>query len=76
VLAALSVPLNGKICNFQRMTTSYLPKDIKGEIENSAQVKAQVLSVSQMLQIQGIPSRASLFSSLNLRNSHVIPNCP
>lgn len=40
VLAALSIPLNGRICNFQRMTTSYMPKDIQDDVENSAQVKA------------------------------------
>ena len=76
VLAALSVPLHGKICNFQRLSTSYVPKDIQCEVENSDQVQAQVFAVSMMLQIQGVPSRASLFNSLTLRNSHIVPGCP
>jgi len=29
-----------------------------------------------MLHIYGLPSRASLFNALNLRNSFVVPQCP
>jgi hypothetical protein len=31
-------------------------------VENSSQVKQEILNVSQMLNIQGFPSRASLIS--------------
>lgn len=51
VLSALSVPLNNKISNFERLTTSYMPKDMQDAVENSEQVKEQILAVSGMLQI-------------------------
>lgn len=76
VLSALSVPLNNKISNFERLATSYTPKDMQFAVQNSEQVKEQILSVSSMLQIQGYPSRASLVSQINLKNMHVIQGCP
>ena len=51
VLSALSIPLNNKISNFERLSTSYVPKDLQYAAENSEQVKEQILSVSSMLQI-------------------------
>jgi hypothetical protein len=51
VLSALSVPLNNKISNFERLSTSYMPKDMQDAVENSEQVKEQILAVSGMLQI-------------------------
>ena len=51
VLSALSVPLNNKISNFERLATSYTPKDMQFAVQNSEQVKEQILSVSSMLQI-------------------------
>jgi hypothetical protein len=46
------------------------------EFENSEQVKDQILAVSQMLMIQGYPSRSSLISLINLKNMHVVQGCP
>lgn len=51
VLSALAVPLNNKISNFQRLSTAYLPKDMQDAVENSAQVRQEILEVSQMLSI-------------------------
>lgn len=34
------------------------------------------MAVSAMLMIQGLPSRQSLFSQINLKNLHVIAGCP
>ncbi len=39
VLSALSVPLNNKISNFQRLSTAYMPKDMEDAVENSSQVR-------------------------------------
>jgi hypothetical protein len=76
VLSALAVPLNNKISNFQRLSTAYMPKDLQDEVENSAAVRQEILKISAMLHIQGFPSRQSLISQINLKNQHVIPQCP
>jgi hypothetical protein len=72
VLSALAVPLNNKVSNFQRLSTAYLPKDMQDAVENSMQVRQEILEVSQMLSIQGSPSRASLISQINLKNQFVV----
>lgn len=76
ILSSLSVPLNNKVSNFHRLSTAYQPKDMQENIENSAQVRQEILNVSQMLQIQGIPSRNSLINQINLKNQFVLPTCP
>lgn len=53
-----------------------MPKDLQDAVENSSQVKQEILNVSQMLQIQGFPSRSSLISQINLKNQHLMPSCP
>lgn len=76
ILSSLSVPLNNKVSNFHRLSTAYQPKDMQENVENSAQVRQEILNVSQMLQIQGIPSRNSLINQINLKNQFVLPTCP
>ncbi len=45
-------------------------------VENSSQVKQEILNVSQMLNIQGFPSRASLISQIHLKNQFQVSGCP
>lgn len=39
-------------------------------------MRSQINAVSSMLQIQGLPSRTSLFNSLNLKSMFIVPSCP
>ena len=60
VFSALAATLNNRLSNFERLSTNYLPKEIAKEFENSSTVTQEILKVSQMLQIKGMPSHSSL----------------
>ena len=60
VFSALSATLNNRLSNFERLSTNYLPKEIRKDFETSSTVTQEILRVSQMLQIKGMPSHASL----------------
>lgn len=62
VFSALSATLNNRLSNFERLSTNYMPKEIAKEFENSSTVTQEILKVSQMLQIKGMPSHSSLIS--------------
>jgi len=76
VFSALSATLNNGLSNFERLSTNYLPKEIRKEFENSSQVTQGILKVSQMLQIKGIPSQKSLIHTLYTKNIHNVVGNP
>jgi hypothetical protein len=76
VLAALSVPLNHRLQNFERLSNHYMPKDMQEDAENSTKIRSEVLEVANMLYITGIPSRQSLINEINLKNMMNVVGCP
>ena len=53
-----------------------MPKELRKEFENSQTVTQGILKVSQMLQIKGIPSHASLSHTLYTKNIHNVVGNP
>jgi len=76
ILAALSVPLNHRLSNFERLSTQYLPKELQEQTENSQKIKGEVLEVTNMLFISGLPSRDSLVNEIVNANMHTIAKNP
>jgi len=60
VYSALSSSVNNRLSNFERLSTNYLPKAVREDFENSQVVTTEILKVSEMLQIKGMPSHDSL----------------
>ena len=46
VFSALSATLNNRLSNFERLSTNYLPKELRKEFENSSIVTQEILKVS------------------------------
>jgi len=76
VLAALSCPLNHSLSNFERLSTQYLPRELQEDAENSQKIKNEVLEVSSMLYIMGVPKRTSLINMINLNNLQNVQGFP
>ena len=76
VFSALSATLNNRLSNFERLSTNYLPKEARKEFENSSTVTSEILKVSQMLQIKGMPSHSSLIQSIFIKNIHNVDGNP
>jgi len=68
ILAALSVPLNHRLSNFERLSTQYLPRELQDDAENSQKIKGEVLDVASMLYISGLPSRSGLINEIVQKN--------
>mmetsp|Transcript_26161 Transcript_26161/g.32706 ORF Transcript_26161/g.32706 Transcript_26161/m.32706 type:complete len:455 (+) Transcript_26161:453-1817(+) len=76
VFSALSATLNNRLSNFERLSTNYLPKEVRKEFENSSTVTSEILKVAQMLQIKGMPSHASLIQQIFIKNIHNVEGNP
>ena len=76
VFSALAATLNNRLSNFERLSTNYLPKEVRKEFENSTTVTSEILKVAQMLQIKGMPSHASLISQIFIKNIHNVEGNP
>lgn len=76
VFSALAATLNNRLSNFERLSTNYLPKEARREFENSSTVTSEILKVSEMLQIKGMPSHASLIRQLYIKNIHNVEGNP
>lgn len=76
VFSALSATLNSRLSSFERLSTNYLPKELRKEFENSQTVTQEILKVSQMLQIKGIPSHESLIHQIFVKNIHNVVGNP
>lgn len=46
------------------------------ELENSESFKNQIIAISNMLLIQGYPSRESLINQITIKNTHAVDECP
>ena len=46
VFSALSVSLTNRLSNFERLSTNYMPKEIRQEFENTSSVTQEILKVS------------------------------
>ena len=53
-----------------------MPKEVRKEFENSSVVTQEILKVSQMLQIKGMPSHASLINTIFMKNIHNVMGNP
>jgi len=49
LFSALSVALNNRLSNFERLSVNYLPIEERKEFENSTRVTNEILQVSKML---------------------------
>ena len=76
VFSALAATLNNRLSNFERLSTNYLPKEVRKEFENSQTVTQEILKVAQMLQIKGVPSHASLIQQIFIKNIHTVQGNP
>jgi hypothetical protein len=68
VLATLSIPLNNRLSNFERLSVYYIPQGMSEFMEENLSVKNELFALAQMLQIKGYPSRASLINLLKVKN--------
>jgi len=71
VLAALSIPLNNKMNNFERLSFSYLPKSMKDFDEANSMAKEELRDTAKMLQVEGQPSRHSIIHYISVENIHM-----
>ena len=46
VFSALAATLNNRLSNFERLSTNYLPKEVRKEFENSTTVTSEILKVA------------------------------
>ena len=46
VFSTLSATLNNRLSNFERLSTNYLPKELRKELESSSIVTQEILKVS------------------------------
>ena len=70
VLAALSIPLNNRLSNFERLNFNYMPNSLKDFDETSLVAKEELLATARMLEVEGQPSRSSLIHYINIENIH------
>lgn len=68
VLAALSIPLNDRLSNFERLNFNYIPNSLKDFDEASAVAREELLATARMLEVEGQPSRSSLIHYINIEN--------
>jgi len=53
VLAALSIPLNNRFSNFERLSFNYLPSSVKEFDEANLMAREELLATARMLQVEG-----------------------
>jgi hypothetical protein len=70
VLAALSIPLNNRVSNFERLSFNYVPNSLRDFDEASLVAREEILATARMLQVEGQPSRSSLIHYINIENIH------
>lgn len=72
VLAALSIPLNSKVNNFERLSFSYLPASMKDFDEANIMAREEQLEMARMLQVEGYPTRQSVIHYITMENIHSV----
>lgn len=69
VLAALSVPLNNKLTNFERLNFSIPPTSMKlGNSVGSAAAREEITETANMLHVSGLPSRVNIIHYVNIEH--------
>eukprot|EP00347_Sterkiella_histriomuscorum_P021885 403332425 len=76
VLATLSIPLDNKLSNFERLNVQYIPQGMNEFFDESSQIRNELFGIASMLQVKGIPSRASLINYLKIKNLHLNQEFP
>lgn len=76
VLATLSIPLDNKLSNFEKLSVQYIPSGMNEFYDESSQIKNELFSIASMLQVKGIPSRGSLINYLKIKNLHMSADFP
>jgi len=70
VLAALSIPLNNKISNFESLPFSYVPHSMREFDYKKISAKEDLLELSKILQVEGFPSRDAIIHYIYIENIH------
>lgn len=69
MLAALSVPLNNKLTNFERLNFSVPPTSLKhGNSVGSAAAREEITETANMLHVSGLPSRKNIIHYVNIEH--------
>jgi hypothetical protein len=76
VFSALASSINNRLSNFERLSTNYLPKAVREDFQSSQNVTHEILKVSEMLQIKGMPSHESLITHIDRKNIHLVHGNP
>lgn len=76
VLSTLSIPLDNRLSNFERLSVQYVPQGMNEFYDESSQVKNELFGIANMLQVKGIPSRISLINYLKMKNLHLSSEFP
>jgi len=76
VIAVLSVPLNNRLSNFERLSVQYTPPGMEHQQDSTSAARNELFSIASMLQVKGIPSRASLINYVRIKNIHLQPEFP
>jgi hypothetical protein len=76
VLAVLSVPLNNRLSNFERLSVTYNPPGMEKMQDANSSARHELFTIANMLQVKGIPSRASLLNYVRIKNLHLSPEHP
>jgi len=76
VLATLSIPLDNKLSNFERLSVQYVPQGMNEFYDESSSVRNELFGIANMLQVKGIPSRSSLINYLKVKNLHLSQDFP
>lgn len=76
VLSVLSVPLNNRLSNFERLSVQYIPPGMEQLQDTNSAARNELFSIASMLQVKGVPSRASLINYVRIKNIHLQPDFP
>jgi len=75
-LSALSIPLDNRLSNFEKLSVSYVPAGMNELIEESSQLRNELFGIASMLQVKGVPSRNSLLNYMKIKNLHLSQDYP
>lgn len=70
VLSALSIPLNNRLSNYERLSFNYMPSSSKEYDLGNQTAREEILATAKMLHVEGFPSRASVLHYINIENIH------
>mmetsp|Transcript_15948 Transcript_15948/g.24678 ORF Transcript_15948/g.24678 Transcript_15948/m.24678 type:complete len:474 (-) Transcript_15948:1461-2882(-) len=68
VLSALSIPLNNKLTNFERLSFNFVTSSMREFDEVSLTSREELFSAARMLNVDGKPSRDAIMHYINIEN--------